>query len=51
MRYVGEAVAAVIAETVAAAKDAAEAVVVDIDPLPAVTEPAGGRSRRPGSLR
>src|SRR5229473_1880297 len=40
VRHVGEAVAAVIAETVAAAKDAAEAVVVDIDPLPAVSEPA-----------
>ena len=40
VRYVGEAVAAVIAETVAEAKDAAEMVVVDIDPLPAVTEPA-----------
>src|SRR5882762_10459615 len=39
VRHVGEAVAAVIAETVAAAKDAAEAVVVDIDPLPAVSEP------------
>src|SRR6185312_13847117 len=40
VRYVGEAVAAVIADTVAAAKDAAEAVEVEIDPLPAVTEPA-----------
>jgi carbon-monoxide dehydrogenase large subunit len=39
VRHVGEAVAAVIAETTAAAKDAAEAVIVDIDPLPAVTEP------------
>ena len=39
VRHVGEAVAAVVAETVAAAKDAAEAVVVDIDPLPAVSEP------------
>src|SRR6266542_1154505 len=39
VRHVGEAVAAVIAETVAAAKDAVEAVVVDIDPLPAVSEP------------
>src|SRR6202140_2930603 len=39
VRYVGEAVAAIIAETVAAAKDAAEAVVVDIDPLMAVTAP------------
>src|SRR5215469_13795597 len=40
VRYVGEAVAAVIAETVAQAKDAAELVEVDIDALPAVTEPA-----------
>ncbi|HEX5320884.1 MAG TPA: xanthine dehydrogenase family protein molybdopterin-binding subunit [Stellaceae bacterium] len=39
VRHVGEAVAAVIAETIAAGKDAAEAVVVDIEPLPAVTEP------------
>jgi aerobic carbon-monoxide dehydrogenase large subunit len=39
VRHVGEAVAAVIAETVAAAKDAAEAVSVEIDPLPAVTAP------------
>ncbi len=40
VRHVGEAVAAVIALTVAQAKDAAEMVVLDIDPLPAVTEPA-----------
>ena len=40
VRHVGEAVAAVIAETVAAGKDAAELVEIDIDPLPAVTEPA-----------
>src|SRR5438045_6716223 len=39
VRYVGEAVAAVIAETLAQAKDAAEAVAVDIEALPAVTEP------------
>jgi carbon-monoxide dehydrogenase large subunit len=32
-------VVVVIAETIAAAKDAAEAVVVDIEPLPAVSEP------------
>jgi aerobic carbon-monoxide dehydrogenase large subunit len=37
VRHVGEAVAAVVAETVAQAKDAAEAVVVDIEPLPAAT--------------
>src|SRR5436305_3827747 len=40
VRHVGEAVAAVIADSVAAAKDAAEAVVVDIEPLPAVSEPS-----------
>ncbi|HEV8680709.1 MAG TPA: xanthine dehydrogenase family protein molybdopterin-binding subunit [Stellaceae bacterium] len=40
VRHVGEALAAVIAKTLAAAKDAAEAVIVDIDPLPAVSEPA-----------
>jgi len=40
VRHVGEAVAAVIAETAAQARDAAELVTVDIDPLPAVTEPA-----------
>src|SRR6266849_9734539 len=39
VQYVGDPIAAVIAETPAAAKDAAEAVVVDIDPLPAVTSP------------
>ena len=37
VRCVGEPIAAVVAETLAQAKDAAEAVVVDIDPLPAVT--------------
>src|SRR5437667_10690585 len=37
VRYVGDAIAAVVAETAAQAKDAAEAMVVDIDPLPAVT--------------
>ena len=39
VRHVGEAVAAVIGETLAAAKDGAEAVELDIEPLPAVTEP------------
>ena len=37
VRYVGEPVAVVIAETVQQARDAAEAVFVDVDPLPAVT--------------
>jgi carbon-monoxide dehydrogenase large subunit len=38
VRHVGTAVAFVIAETVAAAKDAAERVVVEYETLPAVTE-------------
>jgi carbon-monoxide dehydrogenase large subunit len=38
VRHVGTAIAFVIAETVAAAKDAAERIVVDYEPLPAVIE-------------
>ncbi|HVH81768.1 MAG TPA: molybdopterin cofactor-binding domain-containing protein, partial [Stellaceae bacterium] len=37
VRFVGEAVAFIVAETVATAKDAAELVAVDYQPLPAVT--------------
>ena len=37
VRYVGDPVAVVVAETAKQAKDAAEAVFVDIDSLPAVT--------------
>ena len=37
VRYVGEPIAMVVAETAKAAKDAAEAVFADIDALPAVT--------------
>jgi carbon-monoxide dehydrogenase large subunit len=37
VRYVGEPIAMVVAETVKLAKDAADAVFVDIDTLPAVT--------------
>jgi carbon-monoxide dehydrogenase large subunit len=37
VRYVGDPIAIVVAETLAQAKDAAEAVVLDIDALPAVT--------------
>ena len=40
VRYVGDPVAMVIAETLAQAKDAAELVVVDYDPLPSVTSVA-----------
>jgi aerobic carbon-monoxide dehydrogenase large subunit len=49
VRYVGEAIAAVIAETVAQAKDAAEAAEIDIEALPAVTEPSAATA--PGAPR
>src|ERR1700730_15885789 len=39
VRFVGDPIACVVAETLLQAKDAAEAVEVDIDPLPAVTDP------------
>ena len=38
-RYVGDPIAAVVAESRAAAVDAAELVEVDYDPLPALTDP------------
>ncbi|MGA7787343.1 MAG: xanthine dehydrogenase family protein molybdopterin-binding subunit [Xanthobacteraceae bacterium] len=48
VRYVGDPVACVVAETVAQAKDAAEAVTVDIEPLPIVTTAeAGARAGAP----
>jgi carbon-monoxide dehydrogenase large subunit len=40
VRFVGDPVAVVVAETAKQAKDAAEAVFVDIDTLPAVTDAA-----------
>ena len=40
VRYVGEPVAVVVAETLKQAQDAAEAVTVDIEPLDAVTDDA-----------
>jgi carbon-monoxide dehydrogenase large subunit len=40
VRFVGDIVAAVVAETREAAADAADAIVVDYDPLPAVTTAA-----------
>ncbi|MEZ5727860.1 MAG: xanthine dehydrogenase family protein [Burkholderiaceae bacterium] len=40
VRYVGEAVAAVVAESRDAARDAIEAIIVDFDELPAVTDAA-----------
>ena len=41
VRYCGEAVALVVADTAAAAADAGELVEVDYEPLPAVTEARG----------
>jgi carbon-monoxide dehydrogenase large subunit len=43
VRYVGEPVAVVVAETLAAAEDAAEAVVLDIEPLPVVADRASAK--------
>ena len=45
MRYVGEAVAIVVAETVAAAKDGAERIAVDYEQLPAVTDAVAAAPR------
>ena len=47
VRYVGEAVACVVADTAVQAKDAAEAVDLDIEELPAVTSPA--EALKPGA--
>jgi carbon-monoxide dehydrogenase large subunit len=47
VRFVGEAVAAVVAETRDAARDAVEAVLVDYDELPAVVDPV--RASTPGA--
>jgi carbon-monoxide dehydrogenase large subunit len=47
VRYVGDPVAMVIAETLAEAKDAAEQVVVDYEPLPSVTDVA--EAAKPGA--
>ncbi|HYA04439.1 MAG TPA: xanthine dehydrogenase family protein molybdopterin-binding subunit [Xanthobacteraceae bacterium] len=48
VRHVGDPVACVVAETLFQAKDAAEAVTVDIEPLPIVTSPeAGARDGAP----
>ena len=41
VHYVGEPVALVVAESIAAARDAAELIEVDYDPLPAVADTAG----------
>ena len=43
VRYVGEPVAVVVADSAAAAEDALEAIALDIDPLPAVADRAAAR--------
>src|SRR2546430_16913012 len=58
-RYMGDAVAVVIAESPYVARDAADLVEVDYEPLPAVTDPAqalergapGGPDEAPGKGR
>jgi aerobic carbon-monoxide dehydrogenase large subunit len=47
VRYVGDPVAFVVAQTLAQARDAAEAVVLDIEPLPAVT--SAEQAAKPGA--
>jgi aerobic carbon-monoxide dehydrogenase large subunit len=47
VRFVGDPVAFVVAETLVQAKDAAEAIEVDIETLPAVTDPE--EAPRPGA--
>ena len=49
--YVGDAVAVVVAETLAQAKDAAEKIKVDYEVLPAVADPASARKARRKSTR
>src|SRR5262249_55152737 len=44
VRYVGDIVAAVVAETRAQAVDAAGAVIIDYEPLPAVVDPEAARA-------
>jgi len=43
VRYVGEPIAVVVADSAALAEDALEAILVDIEPLPAVADRAGAR--------
>lgn len=50
VRYVGEPIAVVVAETEYAAEDAAELVVVEIDPLPAVVDAVAGAAPQASPL-
>ena len=44
VRYVGEAMAVVVADTAAIAEDALDHIDVEIDPLPAITDRAGAEA-------
>ena len=50
VRYVGEPVAVVVARDRYAARDAADAIAVDYEPLPAVVDPEEAMSGRPALL-
>src|SRR5205823_14973041 len=47
VRFVGDPIAVVVAETLAQARDAGEAIEIDIEPLPAVTNAA--EAAKPGA--
>jgi aerobic carbon-monoxide dehydrogenase large subunit len=49
VRYVGQPIACVVAETMAGARDAAEAIALEVDELPAVTDPK--EAAAPGAPR
>jgi carbon-monoxide dehydrogenase large subunit len=49
VRYVGEPIACIVAETLQQARDALEAVELDIEPLPAVTDPDSATA--PGAVQ
>ena len=51
VRYVGEPIAVVLAESAAIAEDALEAIVLDIEPLPAVADRAAAAQRRRPAVR
>ena len=50
VRFVGDPVAVVVARDRYAARDAADAVVVDVEPLPAVVDPEEAMTGRPAVL-
>ena len=51
VRYVGEPIAVVVAETQALAEDALEAIAVDIAPLPAVPDRHAAAERQVAAVR